>query len=265
MKTATVYLVGAGPGDPELLTVKAAKLIERADVILYDRLLDPSILALARPGAELIYVGKEKGCAAETQQRIFSELALNALRGRCVVRLKGGDPMVFGRGAEEWAYLARLGISVEVVPGVSSAVAAPGLAAIPLTARGVARSFAVVTGHVCEGFQEEWAAYKDIDTLVILMGVAHREQIAQALIKAGRSAAQPCAFIENGSTANERVVLTTLGEVARGDVQVASPAVWVCGEVVSLRDTLLAPAQPEEQPTSQAPRPEAPTPLWDIF
>ena len=100
---AKVYLVGAGPGDPELLTLKAARLLERADVILYDRLVNPAILAMAKPGAELVYVGKEEGCAAETQRRIFSALALNALRGKCVVRLKGGDPMVFGRGAEEWA------------------------------------------------------------------------------------------------------------------------------------------------------------------
>ena len=113
---AKVYLVGAGPGDPDLLTIKAARLIGQADVILYDRLVGPEILTLAKPGAELVYVGKEKGCAEEIQRRIFGELTLNALRGGVIVRLKGGDPMVFGRGGEEWAYLARLGVAVEWCP-----------------------------------------------------------------------------------------------------------------------------------------------------
>lgn len=261
---AKVFLVGAGPGDPELLTVKAARLLERADVILYDRLVSPAVLALARPGAELVYVGKERGCAEETQKRIFSELALNALRGRVVVRLKGGDPMVFGRGAEEWAYLARLGVDVEVVPGISSAVAVPALAGIPLTARGVARSFAVVTGHVREGFQEEWRHYRDIDTLVILMGVTHRQQIAQALVAAGRPGDEPCAFLERGSTPEERVMVTSLGAVANGDTTVANPAVWIIGPVVPLREALQCEA-PSQSPTLDTLLAiEPPLPLWDV-
>jgi uroporphyrin-III C-methyltransferase len=261
---AKVYLVGAGPGDPELLTVKAARLLEAADVILYDRLVSPAILALARPGAELVYVGKERGCAEETQKRIFSELALNALRGRTVVRLKGGDPMVFGRGAEEWAYLARLGVDVEVVPGISSAVAVPALAAIPLTARGVARSFAVVTGHVREGFHEEWRNYRDIDTLVILMGITHRQQIAQALLDAGRSPEEPCAFIERGSTPEERILLTNLAAIAKGETTVANPAVWITGQVVHLRETLKSPAQSQNPTLDALLTIEPPLPLWDV-
>lgn len=238
MTMATVYLVGAGPGDPELLTVKAARLLAVADVVLYDRLVPPAILTMARPGAELVYVGKEDGCAQETQRRIFAELALNALRGRTVVRLKGGDPMVFGRGAEEWAYLSQLGVNVEVVPGISAAVAVPALAGIPLTARGVARSFAIATGHAKDGEPQHWASFRDVDTLVILMGVKHRASIAAALIATGRSPAEPCAFIENGCLPNERVMVSTLTEVAQGSTTVASPAVWVCGQVVALRDQL---------------------------
>ncbi len=241
---ARVYLVGAGPGDPELLTVKAARLLSIADVILYDRLVSTEILALARPGAELVYVGKEDGCAQETQRRIFAELAMNALRGRMVVRLKGGDPMVFGRGAEEWAYLSQLGVSVEVVPGISSAVAVPALASIPLTARGVARSFAVTTGHARDGEPQDWAAFREVDTLVILMGVKHRASIAATLIQNGRSPEEPCAFIENGSTPRERVVVTTLTDVATGMVAVASPAIWICGQVVALRQQLLGGSHP---------------------
>ncbi|MCU0226054.1 MAG: uroporphyrinogen-III C-methyltransferase [Bryobacterales bacterium] len=239
-----VYLVGAGPGDPDLLTVKAARLLASADVILYDRLVSMEILALARPGAELVYVGKEDGCAQETQRRIFAELAMNALRGRTVVRLKGGDPMVFGRGAEEWAYLSRLGVAVEVVPGISSAVAVPALASIPLTARGVARSFAVTTGHAKDGEAQDWRAFREVDTLVILMGVKHRANIAATLMGHGRPPGEPCAFIENGSTPRERVVLATLADVAAGAVEVASPAIWVCGRVVALRAQLLAGAPP---------------------
>ncbi|MCW5965715.1 MAG: uroporphyrinogen-III C-methyltransferase [Bryobacterales bacterium] len=238
MATARVYLVGAGPGDPELLTVKAARLVACADVILYDRLVPPAILSLARPGAELVYVGKEDGCAQETQRRIFTELAMNALRGRTVVRLKGGDPMVFGRGAEEWAFLSQLGVAVELVPGISSAVAVPALASIPLTARGVARSFAVATGHAKEGEPQHWEAFAEVDTLVILMGVKHRTSIATTLIAVGRNPLEPCAFIESGSTENEQVVIATLEEVAAGATDVASPAVWVCGQVVALRDQL---------------------------
>jgi uroporphyrin-III C-methyltransferase len=256
---ATVYLVGAGPGDPDLLTVRAARLLASADVVLYDRLVNPEILALARPGAELVYVGKEDGCAQETQRRIFAELAMNALRGRLVVRLKGGDPMVFGRGGEEWAYLSQLGVAVEVVPGVSSAVAAPALASIPLTARGVARSFAVATGHTRNGDAQDWTSLSKVDTLVILMGVKHRASIAAALIAAGRPATQPCAFVTNSSLPHASVLVSTLEMVAAGGTQVESPAVWVCGDVVALREQLRGNAeQGATDSTPGGPRLEVP-------
>lgn len=258
---ARVYLVGAGPGDPELLTIKAARLLQQADVVLYDRLVNPQILTMARPGAELVYVGKEDGCAQETQRRIFAELALNALRGRLVIRLKGGDPMVFGRGGEEWAFLSNLGVAVEVVPGISSAFALPALASIPLTARGVARSFAVATGHAKEGEAQDWSGFRDVDTLVILMGVKHRAAIAAALIAAGRDAAEPCAFIENGCLPQEQVLVSHLGAVAAGHCEVASPAVWICGEVVALRDQLLGSAQNPETSQPQ-PSPWMEPPDW---
>lgn len=229
----TVYLVGAGPGDPDLLTVKAHRLLAAADAVLYDRLVTPEILACVKPGAELHYVGKGEGEQESTQRRILGLLALCARRHRTVVRLKGGDPMVFGRGAEEWLWLAERGIPVEIVPGISSAIAAPSLHGIPLTLRGVARSFAVITGQSEGGMTENWEAYARVDTLVILMGVKHRERIAAALIAAGRPPDQPVAFVERASTPRQRCVESTLAAVARGEAQVESPAVFVAGDVVA--------------------------------
>ncbi|MEO8026639.1 MAG: uroporphyrinogen-III C-methyltransferase [Bryobacteraceae bacterium] len=242
-RPGTVYLTGAGPGDPDLLTVAAARVLARADAVFYDRLVSPEILALASPRAELIYVGKEAGEQDAVQPAILRQLTAAAWRHSVVVRLKGGDPMVFGRGGEEWAHLAARGIPVTLIPGISSAVSVPGLAGIPLTLRGVARSFAVITGHEQNGGHENWAAYRSIDTLVILMGVAQREAIAASLIAFGRPASQPAAFIERGSTDRERTVVTTLGEIARGETDVASPAVFVVGEVVRQREALFAMAE----------------------
>lgn len=232
---STVYLVGAGPGDPELLTVRAHRLLQRADAVLYDRLVSPEILACVNANAELHYVGKEDGEQEAAQRRILELLALYARRHRTVIRLKGGDPMVFGRGAEEWLWLAERGIDVEIVPGISSAIAAPSLHGIPLTLRGVARSFAVVTGQAEGGMTENWDAYARVDTLIILMGVKHRARIAAALIAAGRPPEQPVAFVERASTPRQRCILTTLEAVARGEVQVESPAVFVAGDVVAHR------------------------------
>jgi uroporphyrin-III C-methyltransferase len=236
-----VYIVGAGPGDPDLLTVKAWRTIRQADVVVYDRLVSPEILRLIRPGAERIYAGKHEGEQHQTQRRIL-ELLLEYGRGsKRVVRLKGGDPMVFGRGGEEWEFLAAHGIETEIVPGVSSAVAAPSLAGIPLTFRGVAASFAVATGHCCDGGQTDWGRYAAVDTLVILMGVKNRAHIAAQLIAAGRKPGTLAAFIENGSTPRERVVTATLSQVAEGQVEVMAPAVFVVGDVVSLRQRLGTP------------------------
>ncbi len=236
-----VYLIGAGPGDPELLTLKAARLLASAPVVVYDRLVSSEILAFANPRAKFIYAGKEPGRQEEIQREVFAALATHASEpDAVVVRLKGGDPMVFGRGAEEWLYLAERGFDVEVVPGVSAAIAVPALAGIPLTCRGMAASFAVIAGHRQNLTLPDWRPYLGIDTLVILMGVEFRDIIASTLIDLGRRADEPVAFIERGSTAQERVVESTLGAVSRRSVEVASPAVLVIGEVVRLRSRLAA-------------------------
>jgi uroporphyrin-III C-methyltransferase len=233
-----VYLIGAGPGDPDLLTVKAHRILRSAEVVLYDRLVTPEILAEANPDADLIYAGKHAGEQETVQPWIIEQMILHAERGKTVVRLKGGDPCVFGRGGEEWQALAGHGIDVEIVPGLSSAIAVPEAAGIPVTFRGVARSFAVVTGHCGLGGETDWAKLSGVDTLVILMGVSGRAGIAQELIRAGRSAAEPVAFIERGTTHDECVVTATLEEVADGAVEVEAPAVFIVGEVVRLREEL---------------------------
>jgi uroporphyrin-III C-methyltransferase len=250
-----VYIVGAGPGDPDLLTVKAWRVIQQADVVVYDRLVSPEVLELIHPRAERIYAGKHEGEQHQTQERILELLLEHGRRPKRVVRLKGGDPMVFGRGAEEWAFLAGHGIETEIVPGVSSALAVPALAGIPLTFRGVAESFAVATGHCREGANTDWARYAAVDTLVILMGVENRASIASRLIAAGRPPDTPSAFIENGSTPRQRVVAATLRDVAEGRVDVQPPAVFVVGEVVRIRQQFaLGPA------SNAAAAPDCPVP-----
>jgi uroporphyrin-III C-methyltransferase len=239
MNPGKVWLVGAGPGDPELVTLKALRALESAEVVIYDRLVSDEILKLANPAAELLYAGKVQGQQEEIQEFIFRMLVDYAKSGKRVVRLKGGDPLVFGRGAEEWQCLLDAGIEVEIVPGISSAVAVPGVAGVPVTYRGVADGFAVITGHLrSEGQEVDWSKYARVDTLVILMGVATRVSIATELIRHGRPASQPVAFVERGSTNRERVTVTTLGDVARGKVEVANPAVFVAGEVVRVREGL---------------------------
>ncbi len=228
-------MIGAGPGDVELLTLKAARILGECDVVLYDRLTTPEVLALAKPGAELIYVGKHDGEQEREQARIFELILEHAAAGKAVARLKGGDPLVFGRGAEEWDIAKEHGFEVELIPGISSAIAVPGLAGIPLTYREVSRSFAVVTGHWKSGTNMDWTSYARIDTLVVLMGTKQRASIAEALIAAGRSALEPVAFVEQGSMPNQRVVETDLGTLAKGNVEVNGPAVMVVGEVVRQR------------------------------
>lgn len=230
-----IYLVGGGPGDPELLTVKAHRILQKADVVLYDRLISAEVLMCINPQAVLVDVGKDEGQQCEMQRRIVSLLAEYASQYEIVVRLKAGDPMVFARGGEELAQLTSAGHAVEVVPGISASLAAPILAGIPLTYRGVARSFAIATGHGKDGVLQDWSAYAQIDTLIILMGVKARREIAAALIHSGRPADQPVAFIERASTPTERRIIATLADVASGSVDVEAPAVWIAGEVVSHR------------------------------
>ena len=234
-----VYLVGAGPGDPKLLTLRAWEVLQKAQVVLYDRLVSAEVLQLANPAAELVYVGKHGGEQQQVQSQIEELLLEFSGRGLEAVRLKGGDPMIFGRGGEEWLFLAQHGIEVEIVPGLSSALSLPALAAIPLTYRGLAQSLAVVTGHAHQGIPD-FKCYARIETLVVLMGVQERAQIAQALIAAGRPPDEPTAFIENGATPKERIVEATLTEVAQGETEVNSPAVWIIGPVVAMRPAILA-------------------------
>ncbi|HEY6473630.1 MAG TPA: uroporphyrinogen-III C-methyltransferase [Acidimicrobiales bacterium] len=244
----TVYLVGAGPGDPGLLTRRGAELLARADVVLYDRLVSPEVLDLAAPSAELIDVGKQLPDAAATgggragqdarQDEIARLLVEHGRRADVVVRLKGGDPFVFGRGGEEVEALARAGLAVEVVPGVTSAFAAPAVAGIPVTHRGVASSVTVVTGRVGASGSDpagavDWQALARAGgTLVILMGMSTRGAIADALVAGGRSPDTPAAVVARATTTAQQVVRTTLAGLAA--VELDSPAVIVVGPVVGL-------------------------------
>jgi uroporphyrin-III C-methyltransferase len=236
--TAKVYLVGSGPGDPDLLTLKASRILSTAAAVIYDRLVSAEILAMANPKATFIHAGKQRGQQEEVQAEIYAwYLRLRDLAGP-IVRLKSGDPMIFGRGGEELEFLARHGFDVEVVPGISAVTAAPALAGIPLTYRGVAASFAVVAGHRQSVREMDWRAYRHIDTIVVLMGVDHRAIIAASLINAGRSASEPVAFLQRISTERERVTESTLEAIAHGEVEVEAPAVMVVGEVVRLRSSM---------------------------
>jgi uroporphyrin-III C-methyltransferase len=232
---AKVYLVGAGPGDPDLLTRKAARILAQAQAVIYDKLVSPEILALAKSGATLVHARKQRGQQEETQAEIFAwYLRLRDSSGP-IVRLKSGDPMVFGRGAEELEFLTQHGFDVEVVPGVSAVTAAPALAGIPLTYRGVATSFTVLPGHRQAVKEVDWPAYRHAGTLVVLMGVDNRAAIATCLIHGGRPARDPVAFLQFASTDRECVREATLDQVARGEVDVEPPAIFVIGEVVRLR------------------------------
>ncbi|GBD83690.1 uroporphyrinogen-III C-methyltransferase [bacterium BMS3Abin02] len=245
-----VFLVGAGPGDPELLTLKALRVLEEADVVLYDRLVSHEIVRMADSATILIAVGKRPGSPADSQDRINAMMLTFVALGKTVVRLKGGDPLIFGRGGEEWEYLRRHNIEAELVPGITSATSVPGVAGIPLTRRGVAESFAVITGHKENGSMPKWSRYAGIDTLVILMGVRFRVAIARDLIAAGRSPDEPAAFVQKGTTPGQVVVVTSLGEIAADRLTVRTPAILVVGYVVELRATLVsrAPVPPPIRP-----------------
>lgn len=230
----TVHLVGAGPGDPELLTVRAARLLAAADVVVHDRLIGPQILELARPDAELIDVGKRPG--STTPQELINALLVHlGSQGLDVVRLKGGDPFVFGRGGEEAEALVEAGIDVEVVPGITSAIAAPAAAGVPVTHRRTSAAFTVVTGHRTTGAATgvDWEALARVGgTIVILMGVSERGVIAARLIAGGLDPSTPVAAIRNGTRHDQHVVRCTLGSLDSTEVQ--SPATIVVGAVAGL-------------------------------
>ncbi len=231
----TVYLVGAGPGHPDLLTVKAARLLDTADVVVHDRLVDPRVLDLIAPWAEVIDVGKRPGGPADAQDRIHRVLVAAAGRADTVVRLKGGDPFVFGRGGEEAEALRRAGVDVEVVPGITSAIAGPAAAGIPVTMRGHASGFTVITGHQDPTADRpiDWEAAARLGTtLVVLMGASRVAHIADQLMAGGLATDTPVAAIESATTPHQRVKRTTLGELP--GLPVLAPAVLVIGTVAAL-------------------------------
>ncbi|MDD2653201.1 MAG: uroporphyrinogen-III C-methyltransferase [Sulfurimonas sp.] len=236
-----VYLTGAGPGDIELLTLKALRVIKEADVIIYDRLANPDILEEAKSGCEFVYVGKEDGRHIVPQDDINEVIYQNALKHENVVRLKGGDPFVFGRGGEEALYLQERGIAFEVIPGITSAISAPAYAGIPVTHRGVSVSFRVVTGHESPNKKESqipWDTFKTDDTIVFLMGLHNLPKIAKKLIGIGKPLDYPCAVISKGTTKNQSVVVGTLENIVAKTQDVPTPALIVVGRVVELRDQL---------------------------
>lgn len=244
MSEGRVYIVGGGPGDPGLLTVRGGECLRRAEVVVYDRLIDDQLLDLAPADAEFVYVGKSARAHAMEQSEINSLLVEKAREGRAVVRLKGGDPFVLGRGGEEAEVLKESGIPFEVVPGVSSAMAAPAYAGIPVTHRQVASSFAVITGHedpTKPASSINWEKLATgVDTLVFLMGMGHLNDICARLVECGRSAGTPVAIIRDGTTPAHRTTvgtLATIADIARKE-RIEPPAVIVVGEVVNLRPKL---------------------------
>ena len=241
MAQGKVYLVGAGPGDPELMTLKAKRLLSEADVVLFDRLLSPMMLDGVK--GELIDVGKSSGSHKLTQEGINALLIEKAEDGKMVVRLKGGDPYLFGRGGEEALALRQRGIPVEVVPGVTSAIAAPELAGIPVTHRGVTSALTIVTGHEEPGKDSplDWSALARLGgTLVVLMGVSRLEQNVSALVTAGRSAQTPAAIVEKGGWPEQKLVTGTLSNIVElsRKALIEPPAILVVGDVVRLSTSL---------------------------
>jgi uroporphyrin-III C-methyltransferase len=238
-----VYLVGAGPGDPELLTLRGAKLLARADVVVYDRLAPRELLELAPVGAELIDAGKAPGRRGLGQEAINRLLVERAAAGATVVRLKGGDPFVFGRGGEEALACVRAGVPFEVVPGVSAALAAPAYAGVPLTHRELAASFAVVTASLAGGRATDLAGVAGAaDTLVVLMAAERLEAVCRALLRAGRPATQPAVIVQWAATDRQRSVRATLEDLPAlaAAAGIGPPATLVVGEVAALADALAA-------------------------
>ena len=236
----TVYLTGAGPGDIDLLTVKALRIIKRADIIIYDRLANPDILEEAKDGCEFLYVGKEDSHHTLPQEEINELIYQSALKYETVVRLKGGDPFVFGRGGEEGIYLYERNIKFEFIPGVSSAIAVPEYAGIPVTHRGLTVSFRVVTGHEAKKSksQIDWESFKSDETIVFLMGLHNLDKITKKLIEIGKPKEYPIAVISRGTRADEKTVIGTLEDIYKKAKDLPTPALIVVGRVVNLHSQL---------------------------
>lgn len=239
-----VYLVGAGPGDPGLMTVKGLELLRGCDAVVYDALIDPALLEECRPGAELIDAGKRSRNHHLSQWRTNELLVKLASEGKTVVRLKGGDPFLFGRGAEEAEELRRNGVEVHVVPGVSSSISVPELAGIPVTHRDHVSSVVFITGHEKDGRSEDRIDWRRLvgtgSTIVILMGLANAEAISAGLIDGGMPPDMPAAVLCSGSTDKQRTAVTTVGGLADAirDNGLEPPGIMIVGTVVGLRDIL---------------------------
>lgn len=259
MQQGKVYLVGAGPGDPELITVKGLRLVRQADVVIYDRLVHPDILNQMRLEAERFYVGKECTHHTVPQDRINALMVLKAREGKSVVRLKGGDPFVFGRGAEEVLYLVENGIPWEVIPGVTSATAVPAYAGIPITHREFSSMASIITGH--ETFKKELTRVRyDLigptdSTLVILMGMTNLHAITRELLSAGRPASTPACIVTRGTYPEQQVLTGTLSDIAaiKDEAGLQPPGVVVIGEVVRLREKFLGLQQGKPQRGAKPP------------
>jgi len=244
MKDGKVYIVGAGPGDPKLITVYGLECIQKADIIAYDRLVNPALLDFAKKDAELVYCGKLPGKHHLIQDEINALLVEKAQEGKIVTRLKGGDPFVFGRGAEEAEILKNHGIVYEIVPGITAGIAAPAYAEIPVTHRDFATSFALVTGHGREEKGQDflnWPALATgIDTVAFYMSVGNIAYIARKLIDNGRKATTPVAVIEWGTTAQQRTITGQLDEIANIIEREGyhNPSMIVVGDVVNVREKI---------------------------
>jgi uroporphyrin-III C-methyltransferase len=246
-----VWLVGAGPGDPELLTLKALRLLQSADVVVHDRLTPQPVLHLAHPDARLIDVGKRKSHHTLPQDAINALLVGLAREGLKVVRLKGGDPFLFGRGGEELEYCRAAGVEAHVVPGVTAALAAAAGAGAPLTHRGLAQAVTFVTGHAAQGGEPDldWAFLaRPNHTVAVYMGLSTAARIAERLMAAGRAASTPVAVVENASLPQERRLLTTLGGLGEAVLGLDGPALLVVGEVAALADVSALPAVGAREP-----------------
>ncbi|MCG3680591.1 uroporphyrinogen-III C-methyltransferase [Aliarcobacter butzleri] len=236
-----VYLTGAGPGEVELLTLKAVKAIQNADILIYDRLVNPEILELVKKECELVYVGKEDKKHTLPQEDINELIYQASLKYESVVRLKGGDPFVFGRGAEEALYLKQRGIKFEIIPGITSAIAVPAYAGIPVTHRGLTTSFRVVTGHENPKkkiSQIEWETFLNDETIIFLMGYHNIEIISSKLLSLGKRKDYPCAVISKGTTTEQKVVVGTLEDIVEKSKDLPTPVMIVIGEVVNLREQI---------------------------
>jgi uroporphyrin-III C-methyltransferase len=239
-KSGRVFICGAGPGDPKLITLRAMELLKTCDVVLYDRLVGKEIIDQIPPSAEKVYVGRTVGDPTTHQDSTNALMVRYAKKGKSVLRLKGGDPFIYGRGAEEAEYLIERGVEFEIVPGITSAIASPAYAGIPLTHRRHSSSVAIVTGH--EGAEKDEAAIRwdrlagAVDTIVVLMGIGQLEQIAGDLIKAGMKKSTKVAIVESGTTDKQRVVRGTLGTIANiaKKAEVRPPAVIVIGKVAGM-------------------------------